>query len=163
MKTALHADGSRVSVADPSAVKALTVAAASTGCGTPCDGKPADEWFHPPGGPTTWWRCSDDAVTVSEAWGPWDPTYQAHVELRYSPRCRTAWSRACCANGYFGAGVTSYFLNGDTRKLTVTPSNAPGTVGISMMVNDINLLAAAWVDWWDAKTGNSMQIDTGKY
>jgi hypothetical protein len=67
-------------------------------CGNRCDNQnPHTFLITPPGGPDYWYRCDDDAITVDST-GPDDNenlrAYGVTLQLRYSPRCRTAWGRA---------------------------------------------------------------------
>jgi hypothetical protein len=69
----------------------LPATAATSGCGQTCEGKdPAT--FRIYSSSTAYHYCSDDAVTKAVATTGRQNDYTA--ELRYSPRCRTAWARS---------------------------------------------------------------------
>ncbi len=67
--------------------RALLAVAAADPCGSRCDGQDPETYtgYRPPGGPSNWRNCAGDARTVHSA----RPT-SVWIELRYSPRCRTA-------------------------------------------------------------------------
>lgn len=110
-RTIRHADGTVEIVADPAAVRALTQQASLAGgdaCGSACDGKDPASFLAPmPGGPSNYRYCSTDAQTIYIV-----ANGESRVELRYSPGCRTAWSRGCCYRSLKGY---SYYPNGNER------------------------------------------------
>jgi hypothetical protein len=76
--------------------------------------------------------CYSDAVTVKTS---------ANVELRYSPRCRTAWARQTGSVGWLtGVVVQSFNTNGSLR-VEYRDLNTSGLW--SAMVNDAGLTARA--------------------
>ncbi|MFI7552007.1 DUF2690 domain-containing protein [Micromonospora sediminimaris] len=109
-RTVRHADGSVETIADPAAVRALrSTLAVGDACGSACDGKDPASFLAPmPGGPSNYAYCSTDAVTIYSKYNGYD----SRVELRYSPTCRTAWSRGCCYTSIAGFG---YYANGNLR------------------------------------------------
>jgi len=134
-------DGVREVQVNSEVISALTTAAATSGCGSTCDGLDPNYRFTPAGGPANWYTCADDAITAREAYLPGGS--QTKVELRYSPRCRTAWTRA----GYsFYISLTSYYLSGSYRDFVEAGRNpyedwsAPHWTA---MLNDAGLLAQA--------------------
>lgn len=145
-RTYTRADGVRVREADPAALKALVsaAAAANPGCGYECEGQdPSSYWLHPAGGPSNWYRCGDDATTVREAYLPGGSSTK--VELRYSPRCRTAWTRGTT---FFYLATYSYTSRTTPNYRTYTDSgrnpNVPSTnIHWTAMVNDAGLYASA--------------------
>lgn len=125
-----------VRTVSPAEMKAIQAAARATGdgCGSSCDKKdPATYKNYYSGCSTCYYYCSDDAYTVYDApdvpSGPW-------VELRYSPRCQTAWSRAGSA---WTPEIISYYMSGSRR----TSAGRVGSTTWSKMVNDHDLLAEA--------------------
>ncbi|MEU4526863.1 DUF2690 domain-containing protein [Micromonospora ureilytica] len=109
-RTVRHADGSVETIADPAAVRALSsTLRVGDSCGSACDGKDPASYLAPmPGGPSNYRYCSTDAVTVYTK----SNGYDSRVELRYSPGCRTAWTRGCCYTSIAGFG---YYSNGNAR------------------------------------------------
>jgi hypothetical protein len=66
-------------------------AAAATGCGSVCDDQdPLTFRIHT--GPYDWYTCADDAQTIYTAYEVSGGYVRSAVQLRYSPRCRTAWA-----------------------------------------------------------------------
>lgn len=110
-RTIRHADGTVEIVPDPAAVRALTEQASLAGggaCGPACDGKDTASFLAPmPGGPSNYRYCGTDAQTIYIV-----ASGESRVELRYSPGCRTAWSRGCCYRSLKGY---SYYPNGIER------------------------------------------------
>ena len=105
---------------------------AASFCGNTCDGQD----------PSTFrWQaatCASDVRTVRTR------TYSTYmVELRYSPRCATAWARTTNQPGYW-IDVNSYYLNGNLRRIESTMTNA--TYQWTPMVNDQGLLAEACIE-----------------
>ncbi|WBB48320.1 DUF2690 domain-containing protein [Verrucosispora sp. WMMA2044] len=117
----------------------------ATGCGATCDGKnPATFRIYHSGCSTCYHYCSDDARTVASN------NDGISLELRYSPRCRTAWARV--GNDFYYPTVRSYYLDGRVR------TSYSGFAGAyyTNMVNDANLLARAEASagpttWWTSK------------
>ncbi|MFG1886421.1 DUF2690 domain-containing protein [Micromonospora sp. NPDC049051] len=105
---------------------------AATGCGSVCDGKnPATYKIYHSGCSTCYHYCADDAETVASN------TSGINLELRYSPRCRTAWARV--SSDFYYPTVRSYHLSGAVR------TSYSGFAGAyyTYMVNDAGLLARA--------------------
>ncbi|MBC8994252.1 DUF2690 domain-containing protein [Micromonospora chalcea] len=105
------ADGSIEKFVDPEAeAQILSITAASSGCGSACDGKDPASYLAPmPGGPSNYAYCSTDAYTK---YSKTSSDGRLTAELRYSPYCRTAWTRGCCYNSMAGF---SYYSNGNVR------------------------------------------------
>jgi hypothetical protein len=148
-------------VVSPAALEKLQLAARASGsdpCGRACDGKdPESYWIYGPGGPSNWYKCSWDAITVRTIHpGPYpgDPW----VELRYSPRCRTTWARGCCYANY---AVRSYFKNGRYREVAYARGLNSSTKVYSAMLDDHNLLNEACVDFQIG--GSPLWKCTGRY
>ena len=103
---------------------------ASVGCGSVCDGQNPSTWYVYFGGyPET---CQADATTVRST-----KLGSFLLELRYSPMCRTAWTRVNSSSWY--PSIRSYYLDGRVR--TAYEGFAGGRY--TVMVNDKNLLARA--------------------
>jgi hypothetical protein len=118
----------------------MSPAEAVTGCGHTCDGKDPNTYVW--NGAT----CGADAVTKSSASEPGGSSNK--VELRYSPRCRTAWGRG---RSDYTIDVYSYYSNGSQRaaadsgyNLLVPGSNSNWTA----MVNDAGYTARACMTFW---------------
>jgi hypothetical protein len=154
-RTHTRKDGVVIREAEPAAVQALVVAAAANpGCGYACEGEdPASYLITPPGGPSYWYRCGDDAVTVREAYLPGGSSTK--VELRYSPRCRTAWARGTTPfflYTYSYWSRTSHDDNYRTHTFAGRNLHVPSyTVHWTAMVNDAGLYARACM--WTEGTG----------
>ncbi|NGM11925.1 DUF2690 domain-containing protein [Verrucosispora sioxanthis] len=125
------------------------VTLAASGCGSVCDGKdPATFKIYTSYG--NYYTCGQDAITPtsgSYTYRVSDPT--GSVELRYSPRCRTAWARTTAS--YVGIKVVSRYLNGNHRTTMTEYSNNHLWTA---MVNDADLEAQACYSgtictrWW---------------
>ncbi|MEV4117384.1 DUF2690 domain-containing protein [Micromonospora sp. NPDC049645] len=113
--------------------------AATSGCGSVCDGKDPDTYFATVDGQVM--RCSFiDVIT---------PYSVANVELRYSPFCRTAWARQTDSFGWLsGVLVQSYNSNGTLRR-TVDDTSTSGSW--SAMVNDKGMTARACFYQYDSE------------
>lgn len=110
--------------------------AATSGCGSSCDGaNPATYTLDYDGSSIT---CSLDAVTEKSArYSDSEPL----VELRYSPRCRTAWART---SGYdYWIYVYSYDSSGTLRRTEDT--FVEGGANYTLMVNDAGYTAKACI------------------
>ncbi len=143
-----NSDGSVEVIADKKAVDALvSAAAASDACGNTCDGEdPASFLVKPPGGQANWYYCSADARTIYTK----TVDRSTFAELRFSPRCRTAWTRG----GYYSllAGF-SYRSNGSERERVTGPSSHQQCVTrYTAMLNDAGYTYKACVD---GQTGGS--------
>ncbi len=143
-----NSDGSVEVIADKKAVDALvSAAAASDACGNTCDGEdPASFLVKPPGGQANWYYCSADARTIYTK----TVDRSTFAELRFSPRCRTAWTRG----GYYSllAGF-SYRSNGSERERVTGPSShQQGVTRYTAMLNDAGYTYKACVD---GQTGGS--------
>lgn len=124
-------------VVSPAELQKIRAKATATGdgCGSSCDNKdPATYKNYYSSCSTCYYYCSDDAYTVYDApdvpSGPW-------VELRYSPRCQTAWARA---GGAWTPQVNSYYMSGSKR---TSAGSVSASVDWTKMLNDHNLLAEA--------------------
>lgn len=140
--TITNPDGSVEEFVDDAVIEQLELAAASGDqCGNACDGRdPAGYLVQAPGGPSRYYYCSTDAVTKYRK----TVDNSTYAELRYSPRCRTAWTRG----GYYSllAGF-SYRSNGDERKRVIGPSShQQGVSRYTAMLNDAGYRYAACVD-----------------
>jgi hypothetical protein len=128
---------------DEDAVVGLLTSALSSGCGPTCDFKdPATFQLYD----GHWYTCADDAFTVDLA--VWD---EAYAELRYSPRCRTVWTRSNhLVTPVCGATIYSLYPDETAR----TQADMPHTdgVGWTPMLNDAGLLGFAGI--WCAGSGN---------
>jgi uncharacterized protein DUF2690 len=133
---------------DPAAPAAVgtrenpAIISAATGCGASCDGQnPMTFYVYVGGYPET---CAGDAKTVrSNSQG-------IRLELRYSPLCRTAWTRVGSESFY--PTVRSYYLDGRVR----TAYSGFAGPYYTKMVNDAGLLARAEAvngptTWWTGK------------
>ncbi|MBQ1018857.1 DUF2690 domain-containing protein [Micromonospora sp. D93] len=106
---------------------------AASGCGSSCDGK--DPYFKIYYNGNSYYKCSDDAQTIYGV-----KNSSGSVELRYSPRCRTAWAKTAASDVVFK--VVSRYTNGNYR----TSMSAYGPDGYTNMVNDAGLEAQACFD-----------------
>ncbi len=123
----------------------------ATGCGATCDGKnPATFRIYHSGCSTCYHYCSDDARTVASN------NDGISLELRYSPRCRTAWARV--GNDFYYPTVRSYYLDGRVR------TSYSGFAGAyyTNMVNDANLLARAEASAGPPPGGRASTDQTGR-
>ncbi|TDC66565.1 DUF2690 domain-containing protein [Micromonospora sp. KC207] len=117
----------------------------ATGCGSTCDGKnPATFKIYYSGCSTCYHYCADDATS------PETNTDGINLELRYSPRCRTAWARV--SSDFYYPTVRSYYTSGAVR---TSYSGFAGSY-YTLMVNDAGLLARAEASagpttWWTGK------------
>jgi hypothetical protein len=116
---------------------ATPAAAATSGCGSSCDGKNPQTYTLDYNGSSI--TCGLDAVTKKSAQIPQNggPT----VELRYSPRCRTAWARTNGVN--FRIYVYSYNTNGSLRRTETT--FVESGANYTLMVNDAGITAKACI------------------
>jgi hypothetical protein len=134
-------DGSVEVIADKAAVDKLVALAAGDECGSDCDGEdPAAYLVRAPGGPSRYYRCSEDARTIHTR----SVDRTTFAELRYSPRCRTAWTRG----GYYTdlAGF-SYRSNGSERERVYAPSAMrDGVTRYTAMLNDAGYTYKACID-----------------
>ncbi|MFG3554065.1 DUF2690 domain-containing protein [Micromonospora sp. NPDC047557] len=106
--------------------------AATSGCGSVCDGKDPDTYIATVDG--KYMRCGylDNAYTKYTA---------TYVELRYSTFCRTAWARQTGSFGYMsGVLVQSFDSSGSLRKQY---DNLRTSGSWSAMVNDKGYTARA--------------------
>ena len=114
-----------------------SAATATSGCGSQCDGKNPQTYTIDYNGSSI--TCGLDAVTkksaqIPEIGGP-------VVELRYSPRCRTAWARTNGIN--FQIYVYSYNTSGSLRRTEGT--FVEGGANYTLMVNDAGYTAKACI------------------
>ena len=132
------ANGYTETVVDPAAFQALLASAASQDpCGFSCDGKdPASYAVLGINGYT--YLCSNDAFSPRTL-----NNGNSTVELRYSPRCRTAWTRGCCYVNFAGFG---YWGNGSYRTWVHAWGQNSGTRVWTAMLNDAGLLYKACQD-----------------
>ncbi|MEV4347281.1 DUF2690 domain-containing protein [Actinoplanes sp. NPDC049596] len=148
------ADGATETVVDPAAFQAVLAAAAASSdpCGYVCDGK--DPASYPVLG-----RDGHSYLCQNDAFSP--RTYNggyATVELRYSPRCRTAWTRGCCYTVFSGF---SYYLSGSQRNWVYADARNSGNRVYTVMLNDADLQYKAC---YDNQAGGSPEWKcTGKY
>ncbi|MGR6322826.1 DUF2690 domain-containing protein [Micromonospora soli] len=122
-----------IRAADLDPAKATMIAAstlATSGCGSSCDGRnPATYKIYYNG--SDYYTCAEDAITAAQN------TSGINLELRYSPRCRTAWARV--SSDFYYPTVRSYYSDGRVR---TSYSGFAGSY-YTMMVNDAGLLARA--------------------
>ncbi|MBX7269735.1 DUF2690 domain-containing protein [Micromonospora sp. Llam7] len=118
---------------------------ANAGCGASCDNKNPDTFKIYYDG-TRYYTCAEDAITpqLSSGYVYRASSPSGSVELRYSPRCRTAWARTSA--GWTAFKVVSRHLNGNHRK-TIESYSEYGGVWTNM-VNDASLEARAC--YWPA-------------
>jgi hypothetical protein len=111
-----------------------------TVCGRACDGKDPQTFVVPNSGG---WTCVRDARTIYHKDFP--PSW---VELRYSPSCRTAWSRKHTGAGdvYTGIAGFSYYTNGQLRATVYAGGPSTGGDFYTAMLDDANLIFKACMD-----------------
>ncbi|GIE47194.1 hypothetical protein Ani05nite_07280 [Amorphoplanes nipponensis] len=147
-------NGYTETVVEPAAFqKALAAAAESSDpCGYVCDGKnPATYPVLGRDGHT--YLCGSDAFSPRTLNGGY-----AVVELRYSPRCRTAWTRGCCYTVFSGF---SYYSNGVQRDWVYAEARNSGKSVYTVMLNDAYLQYKAC---YDSQIGGTPEwACTGKY
>ena len=115
-------------------VTASPAAAVSVGCGSACEGKDAGSYRASVNGVTG--LCSHDAVTIYVKYG---------AELRYSPWCRTAWSRSEDP-GYLGYTTVESYNSSGRRKVYSAENRS-----YSLMVNDKGYTARACKYEWPSE------------
>lgn len=110
----------------------------NSGCGSKCDGKDPASFriYYEPPIPHNYYTCGEDARTEDIAEDP-----ISRVELRYSPRCRTAWARSYTYDSIFK--VDSRYLSGAHR--TTMTEKGPSSWNWTAMVDDAGLEAQACV------------------
>lgn len=151
--TKIAEDGSVETFAEGFEVKAL--AASDDACGNTCDGEdPATFLVKPPGGPSNWYYCGTDAETIYTKRSADGDFY---AQLRYSKRCRTAWTRGCCYTTYAG-----FSYNGTKERSRVYAGCAScGSQVYTAMLNDAGykfkacwnrVIAGSGADWQCTKT-----------
>ncbi|MEV2239947.1 DUF2690 domain-containing protein [Micromonospora sp. NPDC049891] len=115
------------------------VTLAASGCGSVCDGKnPQTFKIYTSYG--NYYTCSEDAITPkSGSYTYYKSDATGEVELRYSPRCRTAWARTP-SRRTLTIKVDSRHLNGNHRT-TMIEYSADSLW--TAMVNDADLEARA--------------------
>ncbi|MCN0152332.1 DUF2690 domain-containing protein [Salinispora arenicola] len=130
--------------------------AATSGCGSVCDGKDPNTYY-----------ATVDGTTAQCNFFPTDTPYTSqYVELRYSPFCRTAWARQTGSFGWLsGVLVQSFNTNGTLRK-TVYDSNSHAGPW-SGMVNNKGLTARAcfyhFENEWDHPHNPTILNCTARY
>jgi hypothetical protein len=113
--------------------------AATSGCGSVCDGKDPDTYLATVDGKTM--RCNYVGNSYTKYTAP-------NVELRYSSFCRSAWARYTGPYFYRKLQIKSYYTSGSLRKTyTGTPFDGDWTA----MVNDVGYLAQACVTWYESE------------
>ena len=124
------------------------LAATNPGCGTKCEGKDPSTYFLYDTATDAPYTCADDAYTVYTA-----SADTAVAELRYSPRCRTAWVRGACYEMYCEVTVESW--SGSTRRkvYTAVVPNLGSTH--SLMTNDAGYKARACT-WYSGRDGRQI-------
>jgi hypothetical protein len=146
------ANGGTETMVDSAAFQALASLASSDPCGYGCDGKDP-QTYQVLGLNGHTYLCANDAFsprTLNNGY--------ATVELRYSPRCRTAWTRGCCYTNFAGFG---YYANGSYRNSVYATGRNSGSRVWTAMLNDADLLYTACVD---TQLGGSPQWQcTGLY
>jgi hypothetical protein len=135
--TLLAVFGSVLTAAATTTITASPALAATSGCGSPCDGQNPETYrYYGPGGPSQWVTCSADAITKYTAGSS---GHLGYAQLRYSPTCRTAWAKTNTVNGWIY--VYSYNASGSLRRTESQYTNE--TVKYTRMVNDVGLTAKA--------------------
>ncbi|MFI1994084.1 DUF2690 domain-containing protein [Actinoplanes sp. NPDC020271] len=156
-----QADGSILAEVDPAALAAKSTTfttLATTGCGSTCDGKDPNNYKY--AGAT----CAADATTVRAVYEP-GGTY-AGVELRYSPRCRTAWARwSNNAQLLSSISLYNYTSSGTERLHYILDGLDRASQAWGPMVNDAGYLSKACYFYYDGgSTANPYYtICTTKY
>ncbi|ONI92228.1 hypothetical protein ALI22I_05440 [Saccharothrix sp. ALI-22-I] len=92
--------------------------------------------------------CAADAITARSDYGDINGVNRVFVELRYSPRCRTAWARMtsvnlpnCVVNADWCGGATVH-RNSDGREYScITPNGTHGCY--TRQVNDAGVTSYA--------------------
>ncbi|MEV6815103.1 DUF2690 domain-containing protein, partial [Micromonospora sp. NPDC051296] len=130
-------------------VRLDAIALANAGCGASCDNRDPQTFRIYYDG-TRYYTCAEDAITPTLSSGYVYRTSSplGSVELRYSPRCRTAWARTSAGNLTFK--VVSRNANG-THRMTLTADSPPSTW--TRMVNDASLEAQACYHPWGPYDG----------
>jgi Protein of unknown function (DUF2690) len=146
------ADGAVETAVDEAVIERLA-AGSRDPCGRRCDGKdPASFTVVSPWGN---YYCANDAITVkTKSW----PADGVNIELRYSARCRTAWTRGCCYQRFAGF---SYYTDGDRRESVYAGSWSTNSSTYTAMLDDAGLLYAACSDTQIG--GSPIWSCTGKY
>jgi hypothetical protein len=109
---------------------------AAAGCGSFCDDKdPATYRIYYDECSNCYYKCATDALTVR-----WGPSGSPGLELRYSPRCRTAWTKV---SREVWVSVESLYSNGNLRRRTT------GFAGqyYTNMLNDDGYYAVAYATY----------------
>ncbi|WP_176730833.1 DUF2690 domain-containing protein [Micromonospora mirobrigensis] len=114
----------------------------TTGCGSACDYKdPASYKIYYSGCSTCYHYCADDAITPTPTTSYDIRNSGASIQLRYSPRCRTAWARTTYYD-YAYIKVESRYSNGTTRAVAGV-DKWQGASPWTAMLNDAGLQARA--------------------
>jgi hypothetical protein len=115
----------------------VPASAQASGCGFQCDGKdPSSYWVAV--GQYDGYNCTNDAQTVlfsAASYNEDDNEWFYNVELRFSPRCRTAWAR----------GETAYIWverKSPHRVEDASPYTTGGGIW-TRMVNDAGMVSRA--------------------
>ena len=112
-----------------------------TVCGRACDGKDPSSYQVPNSGGFT---CSEDATTKYHK-----AVFNGWVELRYSPGCRTAWTRGYnppSGSAWTSIGGFSYYSNGSLRTSVYTNGTSTSGTFYTAMLDDANLVYKACKD-----------------
>ncbi|KAH7101890.1 hypothetical protein BKA62DRAFT_701730 [Auriculariales sp. MPI-PUGE-AT-0066] len=133
-------DGTIIKETLPEALEELNrrVAPDSYPCGSACDDKSPYHIWTPPGGQANWFSCSEDPVTKASI-----NLSGNIVELRYSARCRSVWTRG---RANFLNEVRSYTAKsgGSLRKSRFSVQSQTETAAIpTVMLNDAGFYGAA--------------------
>ncbi len=113
-------------------VTSPAAAAPAGGCGSTCEGQDPNQfraYFDGLG-----YTCAQDAVIMKTA----KPELGVTVELKYSPRCHTAWAKV--SSPYYEPEIVSYYTSGAVR--TRHYGRVSGG-SWTLMTNDAGLLASA--------------------
>jgi hypothetical protein len=91
------------------AAGSVAVLNSNPGCGTRCDYQNPQTFYvyYCGAGCEDNFRCADDAITI------WQYQYAPYWEVRYSPACRTGWTRAPSCRDRYGnlvVGLAFYSL-----------------------------------------------------
>jgi hypothetical protein len=109
--------------------------------------------------------CATGAITARSASGSRNGTVYVFVELRYSPRCKTAWARVTtknmpnCVSTSSYCGQATVHRNSDGREYDcLTPSGTHSCYTAQVNDNGVTSYATGYSD-----NGNFTYATTGSY
>ncbi|SDC68162.1 DUF2690 domain-containing protein [Actinokineospora iranica] len=110
--------------------------------------------------------CAADAITARDAYGAIGGVTRVYVELRYSPRCRTAWARVTtqnmpnCVPGADYCGGATVHRNSDGREYgCAIPGGARGCYTPQVNDSGVTSFARGHADYG----ANTAYATTGSY